>query len=75
MKTNTTNHPNLISAMEYTNNVCALLVALELSAEQLMRIPLKKHPMTFGTWLREHMKNSNAYIILRQTNEYSRSDA
>ncbi|GJK42097.1 MULTISPECIES: hypothetical protein [Klebsiella/Raoultella group] len=35
MKTNTTNHPNLISAMEYTNNVCALLVALELSAEQL----------------------------------------
>ncbi len=29
------NHPNLISAMEYTNNVCALLVALELSAEQL----------------------------------------
>lgn len=35
MKTNTTNHPNLISAMEYTNNVCALLVAIELSAEQL----------------------------------------
>ena len=35
MKTNTTNHPNLISAMEYTNNVCALLVALELSAGQL----------------------------------------
>ncbi|EMO6448674.1 hypothetical protein RNH54_004735 [Raoultella planticola] len=35
MKTNTTNHPNLISAMEYTNNVCALLVTLELSAEQL----------------------------------------
>ena len=35
MKTNTTNHPNLISAMEYTNNVCAPLVALELSAEQL----------------------------------------
>ncbi|HHS9742148.1 TPA: hypothetical protein ACTW90_004601 [Raoultella ornithinolytica] len=35
MKTNTTNHPNLISAMEYTNNVCALLVAIELSAKQL----------------------------------------
>ena len=35
MKTNTTNNPNLISAMEYTNNVCALLVAIELSAEQL----------------------------------------
>lgn len=34
MKT-THNHPNLISAMEYTNNACALLVALELSAEQL----------------------------------------
>lgn len=34
MKT-THNHPNLICAMEYTNNVCALLVALELSAEQL----------------------------------------
>ncbi|STT75337.1 Uncharacterised protein [Klebsiella pneumoniae] len=35
MKTNTTNHPNIISAMEFTNNVCALLVAIELSAEQL----------------------------------------
>ncbi|EPG8341970.1 MULTISPECIES: hypothetical protein [Klebsiella] len=35
MKANTPRHPNLISAMEYTNNVCALLVALELSAEQL----------------------------------------
>ncbi|HBZ1464957.1 TPA: hypothetical protein MJG08_22290 [Klebsiella pneumoniae] len=35
MKTNTTSHPNLISAMEFTNNVCALLVAIELSAEQL----------------------------------------
>ncbi|EOV2036471.1 hypothetical protein ACOEPZ_004701 [Klebsiella pneumoniae] len=35
MKTNTTSRPNLISAMEFTNNVCALLVAIELSAEQL----------------------------------------
>ncbi|WP_211843391.1 hypothetical protein [Raoultella ornithinolytica] len=35
MKTNTTNHPNIISAMEYTNNVCALLLAIELSADQL----------------------------------------
>ncbi|HBQ0246926.1 TPA: hypothetical protein MNT87_005381 [Klebsiella pneumoniae] len=35
MKTNSTSHPNLISAMEFTNNVCALLVAIELSAEQL----------------------------------------
>ena len=35
MKANPPRHPNLISAMEYTNNVCALLVALELSAEQL----------------------------------------
>ncbi|VAM56472.1 Uncharacterised protein [Klebsiella pneumoniae] len=35
MKTNTTSYPNLISAMEFTNNVCALLVAIELSAEQL----------------------------------------
>lgn len=35
MKSSATNHPNLISAMEYTNNVCALLVAIELSAEQL----------------------------------------
>ncbi|HBX6083928.1 hypothetical protein ACLZRP_05695 [Klebsiella pneumoniae] len=35
MKTNTTNHPNLNIAMEYTNNVCALLVAIELSTEQL----------------------------------------
>ncbi|SVU61126.1 Uncharacterised protein [Klebsiella pneumoniae] len=35
MKTNSTSHPNLISAMELTNNVCALLVAIELSAEQL----------------------------------------
>ncbi|HBY5371454.1 TPA: hypothetical protein MIX49_25295 [Klebsiella pneumoniae] len=35
MKTNTTSHPNLISTMEFTNNVCALLVAIELSAEQL----------------------------------------
>lgn len=35
MKTTTTTHPNLISAMEFTNNVCALLVAIELSAEQL----------------------------------------
>ncbi|HHT1368571.1 TPA: hypothetical protein ACTYDP_005271 [Klebsiella pneumoniae] len=35
MKTNTTSRPNLISAMEFTNNVCALLVAIETSAEQL----------------------------------------
>ena len=35
MKTNSTSHPNLISAMEFINNVCALLVAIELSAEQL----------------------------------------
>ena len=35
MKTNTTSRPNLISAMELTNNVCALLVAIETSAEQL----------------------------------------
>ncbi|VTT31692.1 Uncharacterised protein [Klebsiella pneumoniae] len=35
MKTNTTSYPNLISAMDFTNNVCALLVAIELSAEQL----------------------------------------
>ncbi|HFP9449359.1 TPA: hypothetical protein ACHOZL_001200 [Raoultella ornithinolytica] len=35
MKTTTTNNPNLISAMEFTNNVCALLVAIELSADQL----------------------------------------
>ncbi|HFN0791475.1 Uncharacterised protein [Klebsiella variicola] len=35
MKTNTTSHPNLNSAMECINNVCALLVAIELSAEQL----------------------------------------
>ncbi|MGN8270441.1 hypothetical protein ACFYK0_13125 [Klebsiella pneumoniae] len=35
MKTSAATHPNLISAMEFTNNVCALLVAIELSAEQL----------------------------------------
>ncbi|MFU8368924.1 hypothetical protein [Raoultella ornithinolytica] len=35
MKTTTTTHPNLISAMEFMNNVCALLMAIELSAEQL----------------------------------------
>lgn len=35
MKTNTASYPNLISAMDFTNNVCALLVAIELSAEQL----------------------------------------
>ncbi|HDH0769166.1 hypothetical protein AB0175_03355 [Klebsiella pneumoniae] len=35
MKTNTTSYPNLISAMDFTNNVCALLVAIELSAEKL----------------------------------------
>lgn len=35
MKTNTTSRPNLISAMEFTNNVCAPLVAIETSAEQL----------------------------------------
>ena len=35
MKTNTASYPNLISAMVFTNNVCAPLVAIELSAEQL----------------------------------------
>ncbi|HFI5586091.1 TPA: hypothetical protein ACGQTX_004688 [Raoultella ornithinolytica] len=35
MKNSVVNHSNLISAMEFTNNVCALLVAIELSAEKL----------------------------------------
>lgn len=35
MKTNTTSYPNLISAMDFTNNICALFVAIELSAERL----------------------------------------
>lgn len=42
MKTNTTSYPNLISAMEFTNNVCALLVAIELSAEQLDADTIKR---------------------------------
>ena len=35
MKTNTTSYPKLISAMDFTNNICALFVAIELSAERL----------------------------------------
>ncbi|MEX0519541.1 hypothetical protein AB3X26_23565 [Raoultella planticola] len=35
MKPSATNHPNLIGAMEFTNNVCSLLIELELSVDQL----------------------------------------
>lgn len=60
MKTNTTNHPNLISAMEYTNNVCALLVALELSAEQLDADTIKE------------ASNGIRYLALRAYEELER---
>ncbi len=35
MKSNTTKHPNLLSAMEFINNACALMVVVELSADEL----------------------------------------
>ncbi|EIW8482824.1 hypothetical protein DV729_17755 [Klebsiella pneumoniae] len=66
MKTNTTSHPNLISAMEFTNNVCALLVAIELSAEQLDADTIKdasngiRYLASHAYEELEHVKNAEA---------------